>query len=89
LTGHALGGILHLMRERATELLKPRLAWPRLMEDDPGRSETGNDRGRLVEAACRGAMLILESRKDRSAVLRRQDPVPTSTRELLRRLARA
>jgi len=57
------------------------------MEDAPGRGETGEDRGRLVEAACRTAILILEGRKDGDVVLRRQDPVPRSTLELLRGLA--
>ena len=62
-------------------------SWPRPVEDDAGRRETGEARGCLVEAACRTAIQILEGREDRDAVLRRHEPVPRSTLNLLRRLA--
>jgi hypothetical protein len=88
LTGLPAGGILDLMRERTVDPARLMKRWPRLMEDDAGRSESGDERGRLVEAACRTAKLILEGREDRDAVLQRRDPVPRSTLELLRGLAR-
>ncbi|MGH7823147.1 MAG: hypothetical protein ACREQ9_25595 [Candidatus Binatia bacterium] len=88
LTGLAAGGILRLMTDRVASSPKHGRAWPRLMKDDSGRREIGAERGRLVEAACQTAILILEGRKDREAVLRRSDPLLRSTKALLRELAR-
>ncbi|HUI25259.1 MAG TPA: hypothetical protein VL403_04170 [Candidatus Kryptonia bacterium] len=45
------------------------------------------ERGQAIEAACRAAMQLLQGVPDRQARLRRIDPVPASTRALLRRLA--
>jgi len=45
------------------------------------------ERARAVESACRLAIQLLDGAPDRAARLARIDPVPESTRALLRRLA--
>lgn len=46
-----------------------------------------DERARAIVAACRAAMQMLEGMPDREERLSRTDPVPASTRALLRRLA--
>lgn len=45
-------------------------------------------RDRAISMACRAAMQLLEGAPDREVRLRRVDPVPQSTRELLAALPR-
>lgn len=61
--------------------------WPKLREAPSWRGRGFEERARAIEDACRSAIQILSSSPDRLARLRRIDPVPASTRALLRRLA--
>jgi hypothetical protein len=61
--------------------------WPKLREAPSWRGASVEERARAIEAACAGAMELLEHSKEREARLRRIDPVPASTRAHIRRLA--
>jgi hypothetical protein len=63
--------------------------WPRLRKDPEWRGRSVEERARAVELACRTAIQLLSDARDREARLTRIDPVPPSTRALLRRLANA
>jgi hypothetical protein len=63
--------------------------WPKLRDAAFGRDRPIEERARAVEQACRAAMQMLAGSPDRAARLRRIDPVPRSTRALLRRLRAA
>lgn len=63
----------------------PRL--PRLREAPSWRGASVAERARAIENACRTAMELLENSEEREARLRRIDPVPSSTRAIIRRLA--
>lgn len=45
------------------------------------------ERARAIEAACAAAIQLLEDAPDRESRLHRLDPVPASTRAIIRRLA--
>jgi hypothetical protein len=60
---------------------------PKLREAPSWRGASLEERARALEAACAGAMELLEYSKEREARLRRIDPIPASTRAILRRLA--
>jgi hypothetical protein len=45
------------------------------------------ERARAIESACRTAIELLQDSEEREARLRRIDPVPASTRAIIRRLA--
>lgn len=62
--------------------------WPTLQEPPSWQGRSLEERDAAIVAACRGAMQILAGQPDREERLRRQAPVPTSTRALLRRLVR-
>jgi hypothetical protein len=64
----------------AWRLLEPHTTW---------RGRSFAERADAIEAACRGAMQVLQGLPDGAARLARIDPVPESTRILLRRLASA
>ena len=61
--------------------------WPRLREAPSWRGASLAERARAIENACRTAIELLEDSEDREARLGRIDPVPTSTRAIIRRLA--
>lgn len=61
--------------------------WPKLREAPGWRGASVAERARAIENACRTAMELLEDSKEREARLRRIDPVPNSTRAIIRRLA--
>ncbi|MGH7924613.1 MAG: hypothetical protein ACREQH_08495 [Candidatus Binatus sp.] len=61
--------------------------WPRLREGPLWRGASQAERARAIENACRSAMELLEDSEEREARLRRIDPVPASTRAIIRRLA--
>jgi hypothetical protein len=61
--------------------------WPRLREAPSWRGAGIAERARAIENACRTALELLEDSKDREARLRHIDPLPTSTRAIIRRLA--
>jgi len=63
--------------------------WPKLRDAASSRDRPVEERARAVEQACRAAMQMLAGSPDRAARLRRIDPVPRSTRALLRRLRAA
>jgi hypothetical protein len=60
--------------------------WPKLRDAAFCRDRPIEERARAIEQACRAAMQMLAGSPDRAARLRRIDPVPQSTRVLLRRL---
>lgn len=60
---------------------------PRLRETPSWRGASVAERARAIENACRTAMELLENSEEREARLRRIDPVPSSTRAIIRRLA--
>lgn len=62
-------------------------SWPRLHPARRWPDDSDAKRGDAVEAACRTAMQLLQDVPDRERYLARLDPVPRSTRALLRRLA--
>jgi hypothetical protein len=64
-----------------------RTSWPQLQREPSWADRPLAERARAIEAACRTAMQLLENAPDRQARLNRIDPVPASTRALLRRLA--
>ena len=63
--------------------------WPRLQAAPSWRERSVEERAQAIEAACRAAVQILAAStpQQRQARLARVDPVPPSTRALLRRLA--
>ena len=61
--------------------------WPRLRDAPSWRGASVAERGRAIENACRTAIELLEDSEEREARLRRTDPVPSSTRAIIRRLA--
>jgi hypothetical protein len=61
--------------------------WPRLRDAPSWRGASVTERARAIENACRTAIQLLEDSKEREARLRRIDPVPKSTRAIIRRLA--
>jgi hypothetical protein len=61
--------------------------WPKLPKSPSLRNISIASRAQAIETACRTAMELLEHSPQREARLRRIDPVPASTRALLRRLA--
>ena len=61
--------------------------WPRLRDAPSWRGASLAERARAIESACLTAMELLEDSKEREARLRRTDPVPSSTRAIIRRLA--
>jgi hypothetical protein len=61
--------------------------WPRLREAPSWRSASVAERARAIENACQTAIELLEDSKEREARLTRIDPVPASTRAIIRRLA--
>lgn len=61
--------------------------WPQLPEPESWRDRSIEERARAIESACRTALQLLASAPDRALRLARIDPVPASTRALLRRLA--
>jgi hypothetical protein len=61
--------------------------WPRLRDAPSWRGASVTERARAIESACRTAIELLEGSKEREARLRRIDPVPSSTRTIIRRLA--
>jgi hypothetical protein len=63
--------------------------WPKLRDTGVWRDRPVEERARAVEQACRAAMQMLAGSPDRASRLRRIDPVPRSTRVLLRRLRAA
>ena len=60
---------------------------PRLRDAPSWRGASIAERARAIENACRTAIELLEDSKDREARLSRIDPVPSSTRAIIRRLA--
>ncbi len=60
---------------------------PKLVSDDTWRGRSIEERAAAIDAACRGAMQVLQDAADREARLRRVDRLPESTRRHLRRLA--
>jgi len=60
---------------------------PRLREAPSWRGASLAERARAIESACRTAIELLEDSNEREARLRRIDPVPRSTRDIIRRLA--
>jgi hypothetical protein len=60
---------------------------PKLREAPSWRGASVAKRARAIESACRTAIELLEDSKEREARLRRIDPVPSSTRAIIRRLA--
>jgi hypothetical protein len=63
--------------------------WPKLSALPSWRERSVEERARAIESACRAALELLADSPDGEARLRRIDPVPASTRDLLRRLASA
>ena len=61
--------------------------WPKLREAVSWRGASVAERARAIESACRTAIELLEDSKEREARLTRIDPVPASTRAIIRRLA--
>jgi hypothetical protein len=61
--------------------------WPTLLETPSWRGVGVAARARAIENACRTAMELLQDSEQREARLRRIDPVPPSTRAIIRRLA--
>jgi hypothetical protein len=61
--------------------------WPTLRDAPSWRGASVADRARAIENACRTAIELLEDSKEREARLRRIDPIPRSTRAIIRRLA--
>ncbi len=61
--------------------------WPRLREAPSWRNASVAERARAIENACRTAIELLQDSKEREARLTRIDPVPASTRAIIRRLA--
>jgi len=61
--------------------------WPKLREAPSWRGVGIAERARAIENACRTALELLEDSKDREARLRHIDPLPASTRAIIRRLA--
>ena len=61
--------------------------WPKLREAPSWRGAGIAERARAIENACRTALELLEHSKDREARLRHIDPLPASTRAIIRRLA--
>jgi hypothetical protein len=61
--------------------------WPRLREAPSWRGASVAERARAIESACRTAIELLQDSKEREARLRSIDPVPASTRTIIRRLA--
>jgi hypothetical protein len=61
--------------------------WPKLREPPSWRGASVAERARAIENACRTALELLEDSNDREARLRHIDPVPSSTRVIIRRLA--
>jgi hypothetical protein len=64
-----------------------RRRWPILEPAPSWRDRTPADHARGIELACEAALQLLAERPDRAARLDHADPVPASTRALLRRLA--
>ncbi|MGB9380350.1 hypothetical protein [Candidatus Binatus sp.] len=60
---------------------------PRLRDAPSWRGASVTERARAIENACRTAIELLEDSKEREARLLRIDPVPSSTRTIIRRLA--
>jgi hypothetical protein len=60
---------------------------PELVSDQTWRGRSIDERASATEAACRGAMQLLQDAADREERLSRIDRVPESTRRHLRRLA--
>lgn len=60
--------------------------WPKLRDGASWRDRSVGERARAIEQACRTAVQLLAGSPDRATRLRRIDPVPPSTRALLRRL---
>jgi len=63
--------------------------WPSLEPDSSWKDRSEADHAAGIVVACRSAMQLLAGAPDRDARLERIDPVPASTRALLRRLASA
>jgi len=61
--------------------------WPQLPQPESWRDRSIEERAWAIESACRTALQLLAAAPDREARLARIDPVPASTRALLRRLA--
>ena len=60
---------------------------PKLLAPDTWRNRSTDERASAIEAACRGAMQLLQDADDREDRLRRVDQLPESTRRHIRRLA--
>jgi hypothetical protein len=60
---------------------------PQPPQPESWRKRSLEERARGIESACRTALQLLAAVPDRDARLARIDPVPASTRALLRRLA--
>jgi hypothetical protein len=67
--------------------VKSGLKWPKLRDAPSWRGASVAERARAIESACRTALELLEDSKEREARLRHIDPVPGSTRAIIRRLA--
>jgi hypothetical protein len=61
--------------------------WPRLLDAPSWRGASVVERARAIENACRTAIELLGDSKEREARLTRIDPLPASTRAIIRRLA--
>lgn len=68
--------------------MRPDRSWPEIEGADSWRDRSLEERALAIESACRAAMQILEGSPDRERRLSRGDPLPPSTLDLLRRLAR-
>lgn len=68
-------------------LMSVNARWPRLPQPESWKNRSIEERARAIESACRTALQLLTAAPDRDARLTRVDPVPASTRALLRRLA--
>ena len=55
-------------------------------EAEPYRDMTPDERGRVVDALCRDALIMLRGRRDRRRMLDWRDPMPSSTKAALARL---
>lgn len=90
------GFVAHLCEPAAVGMVKvpmyPRhmsRIWPTLEATSTWRDASVEERSHGVENACRAAMQLLADAPDRHERLRRMDPVPSSTRAHLHRLAAA
>jgi hypothetical protein len=67
--------------------VKSGLKWPKLRDAPSWRGASVAERACAIENACRTAIELLEDSNEREARLRHIDPVSSSTRAIIRRLA--